>query len=185
MFLRLNPFKVFNFYFITACFIFSPALAQEEDGDLIHSASKPEQVLVVKVTNTDSITLEDGRRVKLVGIESFGFPKRPLVKYDDKGRPIEEKFIEPTIPLEEQAIVFAQNLMEGKKVKLEYDVESRDEKSNKVAYVYLPDGHMANVELLKQGFVRLKIRPPNVKYENLLKRAYQEARKEQRGFLSY
>ena len=75
--------------------------------------------------------------------------------------------------------------MEGKRVKLEFDVESRDDRGYKIAYVYLPDGKMANVELLRQGFVRLRIRPPNVKYQNLLEKAYQEARKEQRGFLSY
>ena len=138
----------------------------------------------MKVTNTDTIILENGQRIKLLGIDSFGFPPRPIVKYDDKGRPIEDATIEPTISLEEQAIVFAQSLMEGKKVKLEYDVESRNEQGQKVAYVYLPDGHMANVELLRQGFVRFKMRIPNIKYQDMFRQAYQEARKEQRGFLS-
>ena len=101
------------------------------------------------------------------------------------GKPIEDNVVEPTISLEEQAIVFAQDLMEGKKVKLEFDVGFRDEKGYRTAYVYLPDGRMANVELLREGFVRLKVRPPNVKHQDLFKKAYQEARKEQRGFLSY
>ncbi len=172
------------FYLVILCLMASLVLAAEGVDDLIHSTSKQEQVLVVKVTNTDTIVLENGQRIKLLGIESFGLPPRPMVKYDNKGRPIENKEIEATIPLEEQAIVFAQNLMEGKKVKLEYDVESRDDHGYKTAYVYLPDGHMANTELLRQGFVRLKIRPPNVKHMDLFRNAYQEARKEQRGFLS-
>jgi micrococcal nuclease len=158
--------------------------AQETGDDLLHTNTKSKEVLVLKVPASDLITLENGQRIKLLGIESFGPPPLPKVKYDNKGRPIEDKEIEPTIPLEEQAIVFAQELMEGKKIKLEYDVEARDEKGYKTAYVYLPDGKMANVELLRQGFVRLKIRLPNVKHEDLLKKAYQEARKEQRGFLS-
>ncbi len=162
----------------------SVVLADEGVDELIHSAPKQEQVLVVKVTDTNTIILENGQRVKLLGIESFGPPPRPIVKYDKKGRPIENKDIEATIPLEEQAVVFAQNLMEGKKVKLEYDIQSRDDHGYKTAYVYLPDGHMANTELLRQGFVRLKIRPPNVKHMDLFRKAYQEARKEQRGFLS-
>ena len=170
--------------FINFVCMFSVAAFAEVD-ELIHTESKSQEVLVLKVVASDMITLENGQRIKLLGIESFGPPPRPKIVYDKKGMPIEEKDVEPTIPLEEQAIVIAQDLMEGKKVRLEYDVESRDDKGYKTAYVYLPDGHMANVELLRQGFVRLKIRPPNVKHEDLLKNAYQEARKEQRGFLSY
>lgn len=175
MFIRL----IFIILFFTA----TPILAQEAD-ELINSDFKTKEALVVKVIASDMVVLENGQRIKLLGIESFGPPPRPKVKYDNKGRPIEDTEVEPTIPLEEQAIVFAQELMEGKKVKLEYDVESRDEKGQKVAYVYLPDGRLANAELLREGFVRLKIRPPNVKHEDLLTKAYQEARKDQRGFLS-
>ncbi len=162
-------------------FIAAPAWAD----DLLHMDTKQKEVLVLKVTASDMIILEDGQRVKLLGIDSFGPPPHSYVKYDSKGMPIVEEKVEPTIPLEEQAMLIAQDLMEGKKVRLEYDVESRNEKGYKTAYVYLPDGRMANVELLRQGFVRLKIRPPNVKFESLLRSAYQEARKEQRGFLSY
>ncbi|MEI7999091.1 MAG: thermonuclease family protein [Candidatus Omnitrophota bacterium] len=170
---------------ICCCLAATTVLAHGNTGDLFRSSAQQEAILVVKVLSTDTIMLEDGIRIKLLGIESYGPPPTPIVKYDDKGRPIEDNEISPTIPLEEQGIVFAQNLMEGKKVVLEYDVESRDEKGQKSAYVYLSDMSLANVELLRQGFVRLKIRPPNVKHEDLLKKAYQEARKEQRGFLSY
>ncbi|MBF0510702.1 MAG: thermonuclease family protein, partial [Candidatus Omnitrophica bacterium] len=49
------------------------------------------------------------------------------------------------------------------------------------AYVYLPEGQMANAELLRKGFVRLRIVPPNVKYADKLRQAYQEAKREKRG----
>ena len=159
--------------------------ADDKAADLFHSKIMNEEGFVVKVTSSDAIILENGTRIKLLGVDSYGPPPRPKVIYDDKGRPIEDKQVEPTISLEEQAIAYAQNLMEGKKVKVEYDIESRDERGNKTAYIFLTNGAMANLELLRQGFVRLKNRPPNVKYESLFKKAYQEARKEQRGFLSY
>lgn len=167
--------------------IFIPSFvnAKEDGGALFHTNHMNEEVLVLKVVASDTIVLENGQRIKLLGIDSFGPAPHRKIEYDNKGRPIEDKEIEPTISLEEQAIAYAQNLMEGKKVKLEYDLEARDEKGNKIAYVYLSSGSMANVELLRQGFVRLRIRPPNVKHEALFKKAYQEARKEQRGFLSY
>ena len=44
---------------------------------------------------------------------------------------------------------------------------------------------MANVELLRMGFVKLRIVPPNVKYENNLDLAYQQAKKEKRGLEGY
>lgn len=188
MFLKLKLYKTMKFESVFICLIFfvgisSQVLAKNDDSELFHSHVKQEEMLVLKVIASDTIVLENGQRIKLLGIDSFGPPPRHLVKLDSKGQPIEEK-VEPTISLQEQAIAYAQNLMEGKKVRLEFDLDARDENGNRVAYVYLSDGLMANVELLRLGFVRLKIRPPNVKYENLFKKAYQEARKEQRGFLS-
>ncbi len=88
---------------------------------------------------------------------------------------------EPTIPLQEQALTYAQDLLENKKVRLEYDVDAGSTSGYLNAYVYLPDGRMANAELLRMGFVKLRIIPPNVKYEEKLRLAYQEAKKEKRG----
>jgi micrococcal nuclease len=79
-------------------------------------------------------------------------------------------------------LTYAQDLQENKKVRLEYDVDAGDTSSGYLyAYVYLPDGRMANVELLRMGFVKLRIIAPNVKYEDKLRVAYQEAKKEKRG----
>ena len=55
----------------------------------------------------------------------MGPPPRQYVKYDEKGHVIEEPE-EPTIPLQEQALTYAQDLLENKKVKLEYDVDAGD-----------------------------------------------------------
>ena len=161
----------------------SPAWGSDE-GDLFNFSKKKEEVLVVKVITSDSIVLEDGRHVKLIGIKSLGQPKAKLVKYDSKGHVIEEPE-EPTIPLEEQALTYAQELMEGKKVTLEFDDDTRDTNGYIYAYVYLPDGRMANVELLHMGFVKLKVIPPNVKYEDRLDEAYRQAKKEKRGLQDY
>ena len=57
-----------------------------------------QEALVVKVVASDLIVLEDGRHIKLIGIESMGQPPHKYVKYDDKGHVIEEPE-EPTIPL--------------------------------------------------------------------------------------
>jgi micrococcal nuclease len=161
-------------------FLSAPAWALDNSNDLFNFSKKQDEALVVKVVASDLIVLEDGRRVKLIGIESAGPPHRPYAKYDDKGHVIEEP-VEPTISLEEQALTYAQDLLENKKVRLEYDIDAGEARGYLYAYVYLPDGRMANVELLRMGFVKLRIIPPNVKYEDKLRAAYQDAKKEKRG----
>ncbi len=161
-------------------FFSAPAWGSNNSDDLFNFSKKQDEALVVKVIASDLIVLEDARRIKLIGVESSGPPPRKYVKYDDKGHVIEQPE-EPTIPLEEQALTYARELMENKKVRLEYDVDAGDTSGYLYAYVYLPDGRMANVELLRMGFVKLKTTPPNVKYEDKLRAAYQEAKKEKRG----
>jgi endonuclease YncB( thermonuclease family) len=162
-------------------FLSVPAWGADNSNDLFNFSKKQDEALVVKVVASDLIVLEDGRHVKLIGVESAGPPPRKSVKYDEKGRVIEQAE-EPTIPLEEQALTYARDLLENKKVKLEYDTDGGDIASGYLyAYVYLPDGRMANVELLRMGFVNLRIIPPNVKHEDKLRVAYQEAKKEKRG----
>jgi endonuclease YncB( thermonuclease family) len=162
-------------------FFSSAAWGSENNDDLFNYSKKQEEALVVKVVASDLIVLEDGRRVKLIGIESAGPPPRPEFKYDQKGHVIEEP-VEPTIPVQEQALTYAQNLLENQKVRLEYDVDGSDTVSGYLnAYVYLPNGKMANAELLRMGFVKLRIVLPNVKYEDQLRMAYMQAKKEKRG----
>jgi endonuclease YncB( thermonuclease family) len=171
------------FHLLLMIFFFSaPAWSAGDNSDaLFNFSKKQDEALVVKVVASDLIVLEDGRRVRMIGIESAGPPPHKPVKYDDKGHIIEEPE-EPTISLQEQALTYAQDLLENKKVKLEYDVDAGDTASGYLnAYVFLSDGRMANVELLRMGFVKLRIVPPNVKYEDKLNLAYQEAKKEKRG----
>ena len=157
--------------------------AKENIDDLINFSRKQEEVLIVHVNATDHVTLEDGRRIYLIGVESAGQVKRKYAARDKNGMIIEEA-PDATISLEEQALTYAQNLLEGRKVRLEFDVEATRTDGQKEAYVFLADGKLAGAELLRQGFVNLRIRPPNLKYAQELRDAYQEAKKEQRGYLS-
>jgi micrococcal nuclease len=161
-------------------FFCAPAWGSDNSDDLFNFSKKQDEALVVKVVSSDLIVLEDGRHIKLIGVESAGKPPHQYVKYDDKGHVIEEP-VEPTISLEEQALTYARDLLENKKVRLEYDVDAGSSSGYLYAYVYLPDGRMANAELLRMGFVKLRIVPPNVKYEDKLRIAYRQAKKEKRG----
>ena len=67
---------------------------------------------------------------------------------------------------------FTKGLVEGKTVRLEFDVEKRDKYKRLLAYVYLPDGTFVNAEIVKQGYASLMTYPPNVKYADEFRRLY-------------
>ena len=66
---------------------------------------------------------------------------------------------------------FARGLLDGESVQLEFDQERRDQYSRTLAYLYLDDGRMVNVFLVRGGFARVTIHPPNDRYEDRLRRA--------------
>ncbi|MCF7889748.1 thermonuclease family protein [Candidatus Bipolaricaulota bacterium] len=83
-----------------------------------------------------------------------------------------------------KASKFNQQLVEGKKVKLEYDVQKKDQYNRHLAYVYVKqDGEWINInaELLREGYARVYTLPPNVKYADYFLELEREARENCRG----
>ncbi len=168
-------------YALLLVLLLSPSLVFAKPSDeMFISRRKQQEALVLKVSNSDTLLLEDNQRIKLIGVESIGLPSKKYIERDEKGNVIESPE-DAFVSLEDQAIVFAQDLLEGKKVRLEYDIDATDANGYRLAYVYLPDGRLVNVELLRMGFVHLRISPPNLKHADKLRAAYQEAKKEKRG----
>lgn len=71
-------------------------------------------------------------------------------------------------------------LVEGKRVRLEYDVEKRDRYGRTLAYVYV-GGVMVNERLVRAGYAQVSTYPPNVKYQERFLVAQREAREAGRG----
>lgn len=55
-------------------------------------------------------------------------------------------------PFGDAATSFMKRLVEGQIVRLEYDGAAKDQYNRTLAYVFLPDGRLANVEIIKAGF---------------------------------
>lgn len=55
-------------------------------------------------------------------------------------------------PFGDAATAFMKRLLEGQIVRLEYDGAAKDQYNRTLAYVFLPDGRLANVEIIKAGF---------------------------------
>jgi micrococcal nuclease len=86
----------------------------------------------------------------------------------------------PVQPFGQEAAAFTQKLVEGKEVRLEYDVQRKDTYGRTLAYVYSGDT-MLNAELVRQGYAQVATFPPNVKYQDLFLKLQREAREAGRG----
>lgn len=119
---------------------------------------------VKRVIDGDTILLADGRRVRYIGIDT------PETKHPYRSEEYYGK----------EAYLYNKRLVEGKRVRLEFDVEKRDTYDRLLAYVYVDD-IFVNARLVEDGYARSYAYPPNVKYADLFLRLEREARKNHRG----
>jgi len=79
-----------------------------------------------------------------------------------------------------EALAYTVQLVEGKKVRLEFDKQRKDKQRRLLAYVYVGD-LMLNAEIVRQGYAQVVTSPPNVKYQEMLLQLQREAREAKRG----
>lgn len=151
--------------------------AQTHMLELGSNTDKYNDVVVEEVLRCDTIRLEGGETVRLIGVRAFGNPARKKkISRDEYGFVIKEK-VDLEVPPEEQAREFTRELLEGKHVRLEFDAVQKDAGYKTLAYVFLIDGNtFVNARILERGFADLQIQAPNLKYARQLRDAYREGR---------
>jgi micrococcal nuclease len=119
---------------------------------------------VARVTDGDAIELENGERVRYTGIDTpeTKHPSKPVEYY---GR---------------EADSVNRSLVEGKGVRLEFDVQRRDKYNRLLAYVYVDD-IFVNAWLVENGYAKTLTIPPNVRYAERFLELQQKAREEGKG----
>lgn len=135
-------------------------------------------VLVKRAVDGDTLLLETGERVRLIGIDTPEMHESDKLNRDSKRS---SQDVETIKALGRRSYQFTRDLVEGKRVSLEFDVERYDRYKRLLAYVYLKDGTFVNAEIIKQGYASLMTYPPNVKYVDTFKELYKEARENNRG----
>ena len=80
-----------------------------------------------------------------------------------------------------QSSAYLTNLIDGKKVRLEYDIGHYDRYGRTLAYVYLEDGTFINADLVKNGYATVMTVPPNVRYADTFLKLERKARNQRRG----
>jgi len=125
------------------------------------------KLLETKVTNVidgDTFTIEGGRIVRMIGIDTpeTVHPSKPVQCY---GKEASDKTTE---------------LIEGQQVRLEKDVSETDRYKRLLRYVWKGEV-LINELLVKEGYAQSSSYPPDIKYQNRFVTAQQEARDSQRG----
>lgn len=135
-------------------------------------------ILVTRVIDGDTIQLESGERVRLIGIDTPEMHDSDKLRRDSQRSGQDARTIKA---MGKKAYEFTRALVEGKRVSLEFDAEKYDRYDRLLAYVYLKDGTFVNAEIIRQGYASQMTFPPNVKYADLFLRLSREAREKERG----
>lgn len=136
-------------------------------------------IFVTRVIDGDTLQLASGERVRLIGIDTPEIHESDKLYRDSKRT---KRDVNTIRQMGRQAYEFTRNLVEGKRVRLEFDVEKRDRYNRLLAYVYLKeDNTFVNAKIIEEGYASLMTIPPNVKHADLFLQLYQEARRERRG----
>jgi micrococcal nuclease len=135
-------------------------------------------ILVTRAVDGDTLVLENRERVRLIGIDT---PETHICNRLYWQAQRSKADIQTIMTLGRKASEFTRNLVEGRCVRLEFDIERYDKYGRLLAYVYLRDGTFVNARIVKAGYASLLSIPPNVKYVDLFRALYQEARENNRG----
>ena len=137
-----------------------------------------EDILVRRAVDGDTLVLENGQRARLIGIDT---PEIHMSNRLYQQAQRSKTDIQTIMSLGREAYRFTRDLVEGKRVRVEFDVEKYDKYDRLLCYVYLRDGTFVNAKIIQEGYASLLTIPPNVKYVDLFRALFQEAREETRG----
>jgi micrococcal nuclease len=135
-------------------------------GSTAHETSR-QRVRVVEVFDGDTVRVREGSRtesVRLLGIDTpeTHHPTKPVQCYGP------------------EASDYTRRRLLGKTVELENDFEKHDKYGRRLSYVYL-DGERFDDELLRLGYARLLIIPPNGSHARTMLQEELSAKRARRG----
>ena len=121
-------------------------------------------VKVAHVIDGDTIEIETGQKVRLIGIDT-------------------PEVVDPRKPIEcfgKEASLRAKELLEGNLVRLERDISETDRYGRLLRYIYSGDVFI-NKQLISEGYAHASSYPPDIKYQDILREAQEDARVNNRG----
>ncbi len=119
---------------------------------------------MARVVDGDTLELDGRERVRLIGVDA---PERASAG-------------SPAAAFAEESTAFAARLVSGQRVRLEFESNRRDAYGRTLAYVFLEDGTLLNLEIVRSGHARAYTRFPFERSAEF-RAAEREARAGRRG----
>ncbi len=117
---------------------------------------------------------EREKRIRLIGIDT---PESRVNKKAKRDSNMREQDIKKIIEMGRKAKEYVDGLVKrGDLITIEFDAQERDKHGRLLCYVFLSNGRMLNEEILKAGYAVILTIPPNVKYKEILLKAYEQAK---------
>ncbi|MDQ7091817.1 MAG: thermonuclease family protein [Methylococcales bacterium] len=138
---------------------------KQDEAVILSIKTAPRYYQIKKIIDGDTIHLEGGVKVRLLGINT------PEVGRGDK---IAEAG-------GEEAKQWLIKQLANTKLKLRYDVEKKDHYDRTLAYVFTDKKININVALVEKGWASVTIYPPNLNYVDALVAAQQHAESKKLG----
>jgi len=107
-------------------------------------------------------------------IEALVSGRRQKIRYIGIDSPEMSDSREAVLQMARAATEANRRLVEGRIVRLEYDVQTRDTYGRLLAYVWIADT-LVNEVLVREGYAAARSFPPNVRYQERLRAAQQDA----------
>lgn len=155
---------------------------------------------VTRCIDGDTLQLSNGEKVRLIGVDTPESKNNAKTRRDAKGTGQDIKKI---TEMGKEAVAFTRKLIEGKQVRLEYDVQKKDKYGRTLAYVFHDTGirepgfkkdywlvstdhegqrsDFINAELVLAGYAQVMTVPPNMKYQELFVTLQKTAKEKKRG----
>ena len=120
---------------------------------------------VHKVVDGDTVQLDNGLKVRLLGVNSPEVAGR--FKQAEAGGDVAKHWLTQRL--------------QGLRVSLEQDAEAQDRYQRRLAYLLDEQHNNINIELVRNGLATVNVYPPNFKYLEALVAAQQQAEQEHKG----
>jgi micrococcal nuclease len=139
---------------------------------------------VTDVVDGDTLLVEYNGKKELINLIGIDAPESVMNrKAEIDSRQTGESLIEITSKGIDSKRFVERIVKKGDFVALAFDVQVRDQDGKLQGYIYLSDGRMLNEEIVRAGYAKAIMTPPNVKYQERFHKAYKEAKAYRRGLL--
>lgn len=156
---------------LVVLFLYSALAGRAESSDAADIRGK--QYHVKSVIDGDTIELDNGQRVRYIGINT----PETMKKMGNRWAFAPEEYAS-------EASGYNKSLVHNKNVYLEFDSEREDKYGRWLAYVFTGDGKMVNKELVENGYAFVYTFPPNLKHFREFINAQEKAIKSKKGVWS-